>query len=99
VDTCGSPQGVPSDHVAAYGDVLVSGFLLLGWLTLRGDSGSRVNEFQRPGRVTGHLMFDSSHSRCTRGKPVKGDPSRISLWEVHRIYNFEVCQQGELHVG
>lgn len=53
-----------------------------------------VAKAQRPVRVTGQLMFDSSHSPCTSGKPVKGDPARISLWEVHPIYKFEICQEG-----
>ncbi len=58
------------------------------------DAVNAVAKAQRPVRVTGQLMFDSSHSPCTSGKPVKGDPARISLWEVHPIYKFEVCQQG-----
>ena len=45
-------------------------------------------------RVTGNLMFDSSHTPCQSGSAIKGDPSRSSLWEVHPIYKFEVCAQG-----
>jgi hypothetical protein len=52
-----------------------------------------------PVRVTGQLMFDSSHSPCQNGKPVGTDPSRISLWEVHPIYQFEVCTQGDCSSG
>jgi hypothetical protein len=47
-----------------------------------------------PVRVTGQLMFDSSHTPCQKGTPVKNDPSRASLWEVHPIYAFEVCPSG-----
>jgi len=46
-------------------------------------------------RVTGQLMFDSSHTPCTGGVSVKDDPSRVSLWEVHPIYKFEVCPSGQ----
>lgn len=50
-------------------------------------------------RVTGQLMFDSSHSPCSNGVSVPGDPSRASLWEVHPIYKFEVCPQGDCSSG
>ena len=56
-----------------------------------------------PVRVTGQLMFDSSHTPCVNGKPVTttsaSDPARASLWEVHPIYKFEVCQQGNCSSG
>jgi len=42
-------------------------------------------------RVTGHLFFDSSHVPCASGKPVRSNPKRFSLWEIHPIYKFEVC--------
>lgn len=42
-------------------------------------------------RVTGQLMFDSSHLPCQAGNPVGSNPARTSLWEIHPIYNFEVC--------
>jgi hypothetical protein len=50
-------------------------------------------------RVTGQRMFDSSHTPCQNGSPISGDPSRISLWEVHPIYDFEVCPQGNCTSG
>jgi hypothetical protein len=46
-------------------------------------------------RVTGQLMFDSSHTPCIAGAPIEGDPARASLWEVHPIYKFEVCPKGK----
>lgn len=42
-------------------------------------------------RVTGQLFFDSSHVPCAQGKEVRKNPRRISLWEIHPIYKFEVC--------
>lgn len=57
-----------------------------------------VNQVAKSGlevRLTGNLMFDSSHTPCQGGVPLKGDPSRASLWEVHPIYRFEVCTEGD----
>lgn len=42
-------------------------------------------------RVTGQLMFDSSHVPCDAGSRIRSNPSRASLWEIHPIYKFEVC--------
>jgi hypothetical protein len=42
-------------------------------------------------RVTGQLFFDSSHFPCEDGGGVGDNPKRISLWEIHPIYQFEVC--------
>jgi hypothetical protein len=58
-----------------------------------------VKTAKLPVRVTGQLMFDSSHSPCVAGKPVSGDPLRASLWEVHPIYKFEVCTSGDCVSG
>ena len=52
-----------------------------------------------PIRVTGQLMFDSSHTPCQSGKAIKDDPARASLWEVHPIYKFEVCPTGKCTAG
>lgn len=52
-----------------------------------------------PVRLTGQLFFDSSHSPCKNGVPSSGDPKRIALWEVHPIYDFEVCTQGDCSDG
>jgi hypothetical protein len=50
-------------------------------------------------RVTGQQMFDSSHTPCINGSAIRGDPARISLWEIHPIYRFEVCPQGNCSTG
>ncbi len=42
-------------------------------------------------RVTGQLFFDSSHEPCQNGQPVRSNPKRIALWEIHPVYKFEVC--------
>ncbi len=47
-----------------------------------------------PVRVTGQLMFDSSHTPCQKGAAVPNDPARATLWEIHPIYKFEVCPTG-----
>ena len=57
-------------------------------------SAANVNKLAQahaPVRVTGHLFFDSSHQPCTNGQGAAGNPKRFSLWEVHPIYQLEVC--------
>ena len=40
----------------------------------------------------GPAYFDSSHFPCSGGQGAgKGNPKRVSLWEIHPIYKFEVC--------
>lgn len=51
----------------------------------------KVATLKLPVRVTGHLYFDSSHFPCTGGVGAPGNPKRVSLWEIHPIYKFEVC--------
>jgi hypothetical protein len=66
----------------------------------RPDSWSHVNvekvsRAKLPVRVTGHLYFDSSHFPCSGGQSAgEGNPKRVSLWEIHPIYKFEVCTGG-----
>ena len=45
-----------------------------------------------PYRITGQLFFDASHTLCTCGTTC--NPSRGSRWEIHPIYNIEVCKAG-----
>lgn len=40
-------------------------------------------------RFTGQLFFDASHSPCSGGKGA--NPQRSSLWEIHPVYQVEVC--------
>lgn len=58
-----------------------------------------VAQKKLPVRVTGQLLFDSSHSPCQHGSSVSGDPKRISLWEVHPIEQFDVCPLGDCSNG
>jgi hypothetical protein len=52
----------------------------------------KVASEKLPVRVTGQLYFDSSHFPCSNGQGAgEGNPKRISLWEIHPIYKFEVC--------
>lgn len=48
-----------------------------------------------PVRVTGQLFFDNSHNPCVKdanGKITQRNaPARISLWEIHPVYEMEVC--------
>jgi hypothetical protein len=44
-----------------------------------------------PVRVTGQLFFDGSHKVCDGGTPRSGQPPRYANWEIHPVYNFEVC--------
>lgn len=47
-------------------------------------------EIARPVRITGPLFFDGSHQPCHDDK--RPNPKRSSVWEVHPIYQFEVCK-------
>jgi hypothetical protein len=59
----------------------------------------KVADKKLPVRVTGQLFFDSSHTPCHQGTAVAGDPKRLSLWEVHPVYEFDVCPQGDCSNG
>jgi hypothetical protein len=50
-------------------------------------------------RVTGQQMYDASHVPCKNGMPVGSNPRRVSLWEIHPIYSFEVCPSGDCASG
>lgn len=43
-------------------------------------------------RLTGQLFFDASHGACPCNKAC--NPIRASVWEIHPIYNIEVCRAG-----
>src|SRR5258708_7183277 len=42
--------------------------------------------------ITGQLFFDASHAPCPCG--TKCNPVRSSVWEIHPIYNIQVCKAG-----
>ena len=50
-------------------------------------------------RVTGQRFFDGSHLACKNGLPQGSNPKRVSLWEIHPIYSFEVCPHGDCANG
>lgn len=50
---------------------------------------------EHPVRVTGQLFYDSSHTICEPGK--RTAPKRASLWEIHPVYQFEVCRLTDIH--
>ncbi len=56
------------------------------------DNLNLVIDAERPVRVTGQLFFDGSHEPCRNGEAAAGDPQRISVWEIHPVYTFEVCK-------
>jgi hypothetical protein len=53
-----------------------------------------LNELNRPVRLTGQLFFDGSHSPCRGTK--KANPPRASVWEIHPIYQVDVCKNASL---
>jgi hypothetical protein len=46
-----------------------------------------------PYRITGQVFFDASHAPCPCGT-THCNPIRSSVWEIHPIYNIEVCKPG-----
>ncbi len=50
-------------------------------------------------RVTGQQFFDGSHVPCKDGAPQGDNPKRVSLWEIHPIYAFEICPKGDCADG
>jgi hypothetical protein len=49
---------------------------------------------KRPVRLTGPLFFDGSHRPCRGDK--RPSPNRISVWEIHPVYQFEICKNKSL---
>jgi hypothetical protein len=49
-----------------------------------------------PVRITGHLFVDASHLPCDGLEPRKGHPRRVSDWEIHPVYDIEVCRNKPL---
>lgn len=57
------------------------------------DSGV-LEDLGRPVRLTGHLFFDGSHVPCRPGNPAS--PARVSVWEIHPVYQVDVCSNTSL---
>lgn len=53
-----------------------------------------LNDISRPVRITGQLFFDASHHPCSGAK--RPNPKRLSSWEIHPVYNIEVCKKATL---
>lgn len=49
-----------------------------------------LDKFDRPVRITGPLFYDNSHTPCHDN--VRPNPKRISVWEIHPVYQFEICK-------
>jgi len=47
-------------------------------------------------KVTGPLLFDGSHRPCKGTKPGTGDPARLTVFEIHPVYDIEVCSNNSL---
>jgi hypothetical protein len=50
-------------------------------------------------RITGQRMFDGSHLTCNGQVPNGSNPKRTTLWEIHPIYQFDVCPSGDCKTG
>ncbi len=45
-------------------------------------------------RITGQLFYDNAHKPCvspTSPSAPTGDPARSTLWEIHPVYQLEIC--------
>ena len=47
-------------------------------------------------KVTGQLFFDASHRSCKGTTPGSGDPARVTVYEIHPVYNIEVCSDSDI---
>jgi hypothetical protein len=53
----------------------------------------RVAREQRQVRVRGQLFYDSEHEvNDDPENPLRGQPTRFSLWEIHPVTEFLVCK-------
>lgn len=56
-----------------------------------------IKAIKRPVRVRGHLFFDAPHVPCNPDGTIPGGNSRrVSLWEIHPIYAFDICKNTTL---
>ena len=47
-------------------------------------------------KITGPLLFDASHKPCSGTTPGKEDPARVTVFEIHPVYNIELCSQNTM---
>jgi hypothetical protein len=47
-------------------------------------------------KITGPLLFDASHKPCNGTTPGTGDPARVTVFEIHPVYDIEVCSQSAM---
>jgi hypothetical protein len=47
-----------------------------------------------PVRVRGPLFYDDAHKPCSGAS--RPSPNRISVWEIHPVYSFDVCRLEDL---
>jgi hypothetical protein len=50
---------------------------------------ANLNKQKLPVRITGQLLFDAEHHPCTKTKVE--EPKRQAVWEIHPVYNVELC--------
>ena len=48
-------------------------------------------------KITGQLFFDGSHRPCNGSTPGTGDPSRLTVFEIHPVYDIAVCSQSAMN--
>ncbi len=53
-----------------------------------------IQDRQLPVKIRGRLFFDSEHSKNTSKTSTSTQPRRFSLWEIHPISSFFVCESG-----
>ena len=58
-------------------------------------SGLAKLHLENPVRVTGPLFYDGNHHAPCHDD-VRPKPNRISVWEIHPVYQFEVCKESTL---
>lgn len=54
-----------------------------------------LNGLKKPVRIRGQLFYDNSHTPCTASS--RPNPKRISLWEIHPVYEIVVCKSTDLN--
>ncbi len=47
-------------------------------------------------KISGPLLFDGSHRPCVGTVNGMGDPARITVFEIHPVYDIAVCSQSEM---